>query len=154
MISNACPFCVTVKASVKVICCDQWIRIKFNNLNDLDYEDLKIRDESWHCKACIQEFLQFFSKKVNSNISSDHLRSIDPDLKNILCSLNNLSEQGTNDNENLPNCHEKNVSYFSNLDQKLKLEGLSFFHLNINLLSKNFDNFNHFINDLKLDFVF
>ena len=128
MISNACPFCVTVKTSVKVICCDQWIRIKFNNLNDLDYEDLKIRDESWHCKACIQEFLQFFSKKVNSNISSDHLRSIDPNLKNLLCSLNNLSEQDTNDNENLPNCHEKNVSYFSNLDQKLKLEGLSFFY--------------------------
>lgn len=147
-----------MKALDKAICCNQynkWIHIKCNILIiTLYYEDLKIRDESWHCKACIQEFLQFFSKKVNSNISSDHLRSIDPDLKNILCSLNNLSEQGTNDNENLPNCHEKNVSYFSNLDQKLKLEGLSFFHLNINSLSKNFDNFNHFINDLKLDFVF
>ena len=46
MISNACPFCVTVKASVKVIYCNQWIHKKFNNLNDLDSEDLKIIDES------------------------------------------------------------------------------------------------------------
>ena len=48
MISNAFPFCeITVKASVKAICCVQWIDIKCNNLNDLDYKDLKIRDEPW-----------------------------------------------------------------------------------------------------------
>ena len=58
MISNAFPFCeITVKASVKAICCGQWIDIKCNNLNDLDYKDLKIRDEPWYCKACIQEIL-------------------------------------------------------------------------------------------------
>ena len=42
--------------------------------------------------------------------------------------------------------------YFSNLDVKLKSKCLSFFHLNINSLSKNFDNFNHLINELKLEF--
>ena len=35
---------------------------------------------------------------------------------------------------------------------KLKLKCLSFYHLNINSLSKNFDDFNHLINDLNLDF--
>ena len=35
---------------------------------------------------------------------------------------------------------------------ELKSKCLSFFHLNINLLSKNFDNFNHLINKLKLEF--
>ena len=35
---------------------------------------------------------------------------------------------------------------------ELKSKCLSFFHLNINLLSKNFDNFNHLINELKLQF--
>ena len=44
------------------------------------------------------------------------------------------------------------TSYFSNLDVELKSKCLSFFHLNINSLSKNFDNFNHLINELKLEF--
>ena len=158
MIRSVCPFCeITVKARIKAIFCDQcnkWIHIKCNNLNDLEYEDLKIRDESWYCKACIQDILPFCSKKVNSNTSSDHLRSIDPNLKKILCQLNNLSEQDTNNNENLPNCKHRDVSYFSDLDQKHKLKDLSYFHLNINSLSKKFDDFNHFINYLNLNFDF
>ena len=35
---------------------------------------------------------------------------------------------------------------------KLKLKCVSLFHLNINSLSKNFNGFNHLINDLNLDF--
>ena len=66
--------------------------------------------------------------------------------------MNNLSEKENIDNENLPNCKYRDISYFSNLDVELKSKCLSFFHLNINLLSKNFDNFNHLINELKLKF--
>ena len=66
--------------------------------------------------------------------------------------MNNLSEKETNDNENLPNCKYRDISYFSNIDVELKSKCLSFFHLNINSLSKNFDNFNHLINKLKLEF--
>ena len=55
MTSNTRPFCeITVKARNKVICCDlcnKWIHIKCNNLNDLDYEDLKIGNKSWYCKT-------------------------------------------------------------------------------------------------------
>ena len=68
--------------------------------------------------------------------------------------LNNLSEQDTNDNENLSTCKYRDVSYFSSLGRKLKLKCLSFFYLNINSLLKNLDDFNHLINDLKLDFDF
>ena len=85
-----------MKARDKALSCDQssrWIHIKFKSINDLDNEDLKIRDRYWYCKACIQEILPFWSKKVNSNIRSDHPSSIDPNLKNLLCQLNNLSEQ-------------------------------------------------------------
>ena len=48
-------------------------------------------------------------------------RSVDPNLKNLLCQSNNLSEEGTNKNENLPNCNYIDLSYFSNLDKKLKM---------------------------------
>ena len=60
--------------------------------------------------------------------------------------------KGNIDNENLPKCKYRDASYFSNLDVELKSKCLSFFHLNINSLSKNFDNFNHLINELKLEF--
>ena len=64
----------------------------------------------------IQEISAFCSKKVNSNISSDHSRSIDPNLKNV-----NLSEEDSNLNSNL-NCKYRDLSCFSNLGQKLKLK--------------------------------
>ena len=109
-------------------------------------------DESQCCETCIQEISIFCSKTVNSNISSDHSRSIDPNLTKSSCQLNNFSEQDTNDNENLPNRKYRDISYFSNLHQKLKLKCFSIFHLNINLLLKSFEDFNDLINDLKLDF--
>ena len=140
---------------MKAICCDfciKWIHIRCNNLNDLDYEYLKSNDETWYCKTCIQEILPFCNKKINPNKINLGNAGIDPNLKNLLCQLNNLSEKENIDNENLPNCKYRDISYFSNLDVELKSKCLSFFHLNINLLSKNFDNFNHLINELKLEF--
>ena len=66
--------------------------------------------------------------------------------------MNNFSEKENDDNENLPNCKYRDISYFSNLNVEFKSKCLSFFHLNINSLSKNFDDFNHLINKLKLQF--
>ena len=150
------PFCETiVKTRNKAICCDlcsQWIRIKCNFLNDLDYEYLKRKDGTWHCKTCTLEMLPFCNKKINPNKINLGNAGIDPNLKKFLCQLNNLSEKENNDNENLPNCKYRDISYFSNLNVELKSKCLSFFHLNINSLSKNFDNFNHLINELKLEF--
>ena len=66
--------------------------------------------------------------------------------------MNNLSEKENNDNENLPNCEYRDISYFPNLDVELKSKYLLFFHLNMKSLSKNFDNLNHLINKSKLEF--
>ena len=118
----------------------------------IDYEYLKNIDETWYCKTCIQEILPFCNKKINQNIINLGNAGIDSNLENLLCQLNNLSEKENIDNENLPNCKYRDISYFSNLDVELKSKCLSFFHLNINSLSKNFDNFNHLINELKLEF--
>ena len=116
---DTCPFCeIIVKARDKAICCDlcsKWIYIKCNNLHDLDHENLKLRNKLQSCNKCFQEILQFCSKKVNPNNINSELSSIDPNLKIFLCQLNNLSEQETNSNENLPNCKYRDVSYFSNI---------------------------------------
>ena len=66
--------------------------------------------------------------------------------------LNDFSEKENNDNVNLHNCKYRDISYFFNLDVEFKSKCLSFFHFNINSLSKGFDNFNHLINKLKLEF--
>ena len=154
--TDICPFYEKlVKNRDKAICCDlciKWIHIRCNNLNDLDYEYLKNNDKTWYCKTCIQEILPFCNKKINQNIINLGNAGIDPNLKNLLCQLNNLSEKENIDNENLPNCKYRYISYFSNLDVELKSKCVSFFHLNINSLSKIFDNFNHLINKLKLEF--
>ena len=96
--------------------------------------------------------LPFCDKKINLNKINLDNTGIDPNLKNRLCQLSNLSEKETNDIENLPKCKYRDVSYISNLDVELKLKCLTFFYLNINSLKKKLDNFNHLINKLKLDF--
>ena len=95
--------------------------------------------------------MPFCNKKINPNKINLGNTCIDSNLKSLLCQLSNLSEKENNDNENLPNCKYRDISYFSNLDMELKPKCLSFFHLNINLLSKHFDNFNHLNNELKLE---
>ena len=153
---DSCPICKIIQqAHDKAVCfdlCSKKIHMKQNNLNDLGYGNLKLRNETWCSKECIQEILPFCRSKVNpKNINSEH-SSIDPTLKFFLCHLNNLSEQKNIINGNLPNCKYRDVSYFLNTDVKLKLKCLPLFHLSINSLPQNFDDFNHLINDLNLDF--
>ena len=130
---------------------DQWpVTICNTDLNDLDYEYFKSNDGTWYCKTFIQEILPFCNKKINPNKINIGNAGTDPNLKNLLCQLNNLSENENIDNENLPNCKYREITYFPNLDVERKSKCLSFVHLNINSLSKNSDHFNHLINELKL----
>ena len=101
-----------------------------------------------YCKAIILEILPFWIIRVNLNNFNLEHSSIDPNLKDLLCQLNNLPEKENNDIENLPDFKYKDVNYLSNLD--VNLNCLSFFHINIKSLSKNFNNFSHMTNDLKL----
>ena len=98
---------IIIKPRDKAICCDlcsKWIHIKCNNLNDLDYEYLKSNDETWYCKTCIHDILLFCNKKINPNKINLGNVGIDPNLKNLLCQLNNVSGKENDDSENLPNC--------------------------------------------------
>ena len=99
-----CPFFETiVKACFKAICCDlcsKWIRIKWNNVKDLDCENLKRKVGIWYCKTCVQAVLRFCSK-INPNTINVDNASIDPNLKNLLCQSNHLSEKESNDNLNI-----------------------------------------------------
>ena len=109
-------------------------------------------DKTWYYKTCIQKILPFCNKKINPNKINLGNAEIEPNLKNLLYQLNNLSEKENVDNENLSNSKCRDISYFSNLDVEFKSKCFPLFHLSINSLSENFDNFNHLINKLKLEF--
>ena len=64
--------CAACKKSVlnqrKTICCDncnQWVHIKCNGLNDIDYNLLKSKNDFWYCILYTSEVLPFCST-VNS----------------------------------------------------------------------------------------
>ena len=83
--TDICPFCEKiVRTRDKAIFCDlcsKWIYIKCNNVNDLDYEYLKSKDETWYCETCIQEILSFCNKAINPNKINLGNAGIDPNLK-------------------------------------------------------------------------
>ena len=69
-----CYHCSVYKKSVftqyNAICCDhcdQWVHIKCNNLNDLDYNLLKSKNENWYCIICTPEILPFC--QINEKMS-------------------------------------------------------------------------------------
>ena len=53
-----CSVCkLNVNDRVKAICYDhfnEWIHTNCNEVNDIDYESLKISNNIWHCKLCIK----------------------------------------------------------------------------------------------------
>ena len=137
--SNISPFSETVvKTRDKAICCDlysKWIHMKYNSLNDLDYQSLQRKGETWYCKTCIQEILSFFNKKINPKIINLENAGIDSNVKIISCWIVILKKV-TNDNKSPIYCKHSDVSYFSKLDVELRSKCLSSFHLNINWISK------------------
>ena len=67
--TDICPFCETiVKTCDKAMCCDlcsKLIHIKYNNLNDLDYEylDYKVRMKSGTVKLVFRKLYHFATRK-------------------------------------------------------------------------------------------
>ena len=91
-----CYPCSVCKKSVlnqhKPICCDhcnQWVHINCNNLNDLDYNLLKSKNENWYCTPEILPFCQI-NEKVS--IPKGKLNKPTDALVNLKNQLNNFSD--------------------------------------------------------------
>ena len=73
-------------------------------------------------------------------------------LVNLMNQLNNFSD-GKKENElNLPNSKYRDIGYLENLTRDFKRKALSFFHINVCSLTKNFDDFNILLSDLNVSF--
>ena len=83
-----CSLCkLNVSDRAKAICCDHrnyWTHINCNELNDIDYENLKISNDTWYFKLCIKEILPSCSKQTNIDENSYGYSNINSNLLNLL----------------------------------------------------------------------
>ena len=127
--------------------CDNWIHLKCNNLNDSDYNSLKLSNEPWYCISCNSEILpygtltneQFFciSKNIDFNFEISSDLQLNPP-KNLQSLFNEFNEASSNnaDETSSQNCKYYDIESF--IDSKFKSKNLfSIFHLNIASLSKH-----------------
>ena len=115
----------------KAICCNhcnQWVHIKCNDLNNLDYNLLKSKNEFWYCILCTSEILPFCT--VNSIMplkSKGNLNNRTVALINLMNQLNNFTD-GEKENElKLPNCKYREIYYFQSFPRTSKGRPCPFF---------------------------
>ena len=113
-----CCFCkLNVSDRAKAICydhCNEWIHIKCNELNDIDYENLKTSNNIWYCILCTKEILPFCSKQMNIDENNSGFSNINTKLLNLQGQITNLTDNDNSEGENLPNCKYQDISYFTN----------------------------------------
>ena len=119
-------------------------------LNDLDCNLLKSKNEFWYCILCTSEILPFCT--VMPLKSKGNLNKPTVALINLVNQLNNFTDDEKENELKLSNCKYRETDYFQKLSKNFKRKKLSFFHMNVCSLSKNFDNFNILLNDLNVDF--
>ena len=73
-------------------------------------------------------------------------------LVNLMNQLNNFTDDEKENELNLSNCKYRDPDYFENLTKDFKRKALSFFHMNVCSLAKNFDDFNILLSDLNVTF--
>ena len=73
-------------------------------------------------------------------------------LFNLMNQLNNFNDDEKENELNLPNCKYRDTDYFKNITKDFRRKVLSFFHMNVCSLNKNFDDFNILLSDLNVSF--
>ena len=128
------------------------VHIKCNDLNDLDYNLLKSKNEFWYCILCTYEILPFCT--VNSVMShpKGSLNKPTGALINLMNQLNNFTDDEKENKLKLPNSKYRDTDYFQQLSRNFKRKTVPFFHMNICSLTKNFDDFDTLLNDLNVNF--
>ena len=92
-----CYPCLVCKKSVldqrEAICydhCNQWVHVKCNNLNELDYKLLKSKNENWYCILCTPEILLLCQINQKMSITKRNLNKPTDSLVKPINQRNNL----------------------------------------------------------------
>ena len=125
--------CEVCKKSVlnqhKAICCDhcnQWVHIKCNDLNDLNY-NLNSKNEFWYRILCTSEILPFFTVNSVMSLPKGSLNKFTGAFINLMNQFNNFTDDKKENELKLPNCKYRDIDYFQKLSRNFKRKTLSFF---------------------------
>ncbi|XP_065671749.1 uncharacterized protein LOC136089625 [Hydra vulgaris] len=164
---SECAVCkVNIYKNQKAIFCDNclnWVHLKCNNLNDIDYQLLKNSSKncSWFCINCLASIFPFNNKTITDN---ENLANSDTKInKNYqvsgfpIESLHTVFDTfNTHINNNNKTRKTSINSYYINVDDLkcIAADKSSFnvFHINISSLSKHFDDLENLLQSTKLEF--
>ena len=128
----------TVKRSnMAILCdhCDNWIHIKCNNLDKLDYEMLKSTVVPCFCISFTSNILPFCNRhgKAKETITTPTNLFHHNELFQLIKNLNNLTDESSNDDTNSLNVSNKyrDPEYFCNLPDNIKSKSFSIIHHNV-----------------------
>ena len=153
-----CPICDRLirDDSEAIFCnfCNSWVHPKCNLLNSQDFKTLcdSNPNESWSCLKCNCEILPFASCFSITNDDSELTSTKNsPALQTFLDSASSLLTDDSSEVEDPLAPHKIHCNYYDPDEFNSTLpehSGLSLFHLNINSLSKHFDNLNLLLDSL------
>ena len=131
--TGICKVCL--KSVMTIFCdhCDNWIHIKCNSLDKLDYQMVKNTADSWFCISCTSNILYFRNRHKKKE-------------KNIYHTYDTNSLNFSN--------KYRDPEYFCNLQSIFKSKGLSIFYPNICSLIKHFDQLHALLTGLDIDIDF
>ena len=159
---DMCKVCLKAvkRSDMAILCdhCDNWVHIKYNNLDKLDYEMLKSIADPWFCISCTSNILPFCNRsgKDKETVTTPTNFFHHNELFQLIESFHNLTGRSSNDDTNSLNVSNKyrNPEYFCNLPDNIKSKSHSIFHHNVCSLSKNFDQLHALLTELDTDFDF
>ena len=149
------PVAVTHNA-INCDLCLEWVHAKCNYIYKTSYNNLKICDEPWYCKKCIQnntpfsnlsdEMLKLVMQGKNVNPMSHAFDIENETNKQLFKSLDTLYFEGDTNNNN--KCSYYSPSEVNNL--KIKKNAISLLHLNISSLNYHYDDFETLLSTINL----
>ena len=98
------------------------------------------------------KILLFCQTNEKMSIPKRNLNTPADALVNLMKQLNNFTDDEKENELNLRNCKYRDPDYFKNLTKDFKGKVLSFFHMNVCSLTKNFDDFNILLSELNVSF--
>ena len=101
---------------------------------------------------CTPEILPFCQINEKVSILKGNLNKPSDSLVNLMNQLNNFTDDEKENKLDLSNCKYRDTDYVINLTKDFKRKPLSFFHMNVFSLTKNFDDFNILPSDLNVSF--
>ena len=150
--------------------CENWIHIKCNNLNYLDYKYLQTCNQPWYCIECRSKIFPFNSLSCDKNFLACYTKTDSsimqwkeqktsgitslllkptPNLELSVNQFSNATSENNNDPENISSSKYYDIDEMHNIGIPNKNKSLSLFHIDPCSLNKIFDDLQYLLSHIK-----